>query len=232
MVEDNSYWLAQASTSSPKGESESKNENESNREAKAGATNIVEVDIYQKGKVGIGYSDAYGIDFGKYNTQKQLEVGGDFRTSHYVEDKVNTANSSYFGFETNSIALPQEYAVRGNVMYSAATKDIETYSDFEKKYDGNILIQAKDEVYSLSRTGALLDANGASFTEVQQNSKSFIQFLGNSKGIQNQIREQRSILFTKNIYQIGIDAQFPAPESDVTFGLDFVKGNFFFREFC
>src|SRR5690606_4097252 len=101
-------------------------------------TSAEEIDIFQKGKVGIGYEAAYQIDFDVNTTQKQLEVGGDFRTSHF-----DNASNSYYGFETNSVALPQYLAVRGNVLYNAKSKNLEDYSHFDRYYDGSIMIQSE-----------------------------------------------------------------------------------------
>lgn len=180
---------------------------------------VVDEDIFQKGKVGIGYSSSYDIDFDVNVTQKQLEVGGDFRTSFHHVDSLDLTKNSFFGFETNSIALPQHLAVRANVMYNASTKNLEKYSMYEEKYDGSILIQAKDKMLFLSRTGIEGDADGTNFYENQQTSGGSTQFVGNAKvGVYENYFKN----FNKSGFNVGSFGN-----SDHMFGIDFDRGNFF-----
>ena len=74
-ISDYSYWKAQAvPVSTPKNQ-------ENNQEQKSLAVpGLVEYNIFQKGKVGIGYNKEDDVDFKINTTLKQLEVGGDFRT--------------------------------------------------------------------------------------------------------------------------------------------------------
>lgn len=164
-AEESAYWAPQAANL-PKN-TDSKNSLDNSAEPSA-----ITVDIFQKGKVGIGYSGPYQIDFNVNKSQKQLDIGGDFRTSYY-----NPTSSSYYGIETNSVALPFNYATRGNVLYNAQTKNLEDYSFFNRPYNGSMFIQSKDNILFLSRTGVQTTTEGAYAHEVEYTSKKSVEII-------------------------------------------------------
>ncbi|MBA5791544.1 hypothetical protein H1R17_12730 [Flavobacterium sp. xlx-214] len=218
-VEAVSYWKAQA-TNTTGGSAGRNASGASTGGVQPFNTNTpVDVDIYQKGRVGIGYESSYNIDFEVNKTQKQLEVGGDFRTSHHYINTTDATQNSYFGFETNSIALPSSYAVRGNILYNAETKNLEDYSYFDRVYDGSMLLQSKDELMYLARTGVETNAAGAKAHEIQNSatgSSEFISHYGTtvSKQVVSEFNLSEFVVFDRK-------------KSDVKFGLDFNRGNFF-----
>jgi hypothetical protein len=237
IVTSNSFWAPQATTST-QGKSVVSAQKSTAENSK------VLKDIYQRGKVGIGYNDALDIDFASNPTQKQLEVGGDFRTVYVVNDSTNTPKR-YLGFETNSTYLPSNWAsgpasgasqlssfkakmskssqsnfslpalsqkstaaqttTIGNLMYSSKQKDIGLLTDFEKDFEGNLLIQDDSNVGFVARSGFNSTLKINQFF-VNENSTSFISSDNSGGGSLNYI------LFSKK----GLDfAKIDFPETSV-----------------
>ena len=169
IVSNNSYWAPQATNVNPKVST-----NTENIASNTTANDKVLIDIYQKGKVGIGYATGSDIsnNFDVNKSPKQLDVLGDFRSIYPYVDPLNPNETIYYGIESNSIALPVVVGKRGNVMYSAKSKSLGDYSYFNKKYDGNIFIQSNDEVYFLSRKDSITDTTTAKATQLMQNAYS------------------------------------------------------------
>lgn len=169
-----------------------------------------EYDIFQKGKVGIGYDDRSGINFQVNSSQKQLEVGGDFRTSYF-----NSSEEVFYGIETNSIALPSNYASRGNVLFTAKSKNLEDYSYFNKVYDGSMILQSQDKINFFSRMNTNSNANAAEF---RFNSEQIVGLI--AKGVeQNNINH---FLLDKNEFRVAENSN-----TNARFGLDFIKDKFY-----
>ena len=215
------YWQAQASSASPKNSKASKT---------AGAQDdLVTVDIFQKGKVGIGYDSNAGINFEINSTQKQLEVGGDFRAVKYNPSETLTDRFGdpkiippmYYGIETSSLALPQNLAIRGNVIYTAESKDLQDYSYFNKSYNGNMLIQSQDLLLFLSRTGKIDDPTGTIAHEIQSNSNGETEFIYTANTDKN--------LDKTIVKSFSMDAFNVTDFNDlkVRFGLSFTKSKFY-----
>jgi len=174
----------------------------------------VDVDIFQKGKVGIGYSDQYQIDFNVNKSQKQLDIGGDFRTSHF-----NSDNSSYYGIETNSIALPYNFATIGNIIYNAESKDLEDYSFFERPYNGSMFVQSKDKIHFLSRTGT--SDTEVFANELQFNSKSIGEVLYTGGAGSS---DQKMLVRTFNTKHFNV---YDNSDNKSQFGLNFLAKKFY-----
>ena len=160
-ADETAYWARQGANTTNQTQSKSSND------VTATTPTGVNADIFQVGKVGIGYSrpEDININFNINKSPKQLDIAGDFRTTHF-----NSNNSSYYGIETNSIALPPAYAARGNVLYNADSKDLEDYSYFDRPYNGSMLIQSKDKLHFLSRTGKSTETSGALAHEISYTS--------------------------------------------------------------
>ncbi|GEM_PF-1068070 len=204
------YWKAQASTN-PKNEKDTKNT----------PTELVEYDIYQKGKVGIGYDSDLDIDFERNPTQKQLEVGGDFRTSYHAENSTNPANNGYYGFETNSEALPDIFTLKGNILYNTKTKNLDDYSFIDRVFDGSMFIQSGDGLNLLSRTGLSTNAAGSFGNEVVYGATGGYQFVYNyfANASNNKIRFSS---FDLDKYYVE-----DYMDNKVQFGLDFNQKKFY-----
>ncbi len=203
------FWAPQGVSTSNKNTPSNKSTNDN-----------LEIDIFQKGKVAIGYSDANGIQFDVNTSQKKLEVGGDFRTSYLHVVPGDPLENRYFGFETNSVALPERFGKIGNILYNAKSKNLEDYSDFDKNYDGSILIQSKDELLYLSRMGKMSDANGTISFESKLNSEGRSDVImkynsaGNGRTFSNEFKTARFRVFS----MINRKAQF---------GMDFDSEKFY-----
>lgn len=139
------YWKAQAPSISPKGENTTAN--------KSTAVDLVEVDIYQKGKVGIGYDSGNSIDFETNPAQKQLEVGGDFRAFYTHKDTSGITNR-FLGIETNSSLMPDGWGENGNIIYSSKYKDISKLMKFDEEFEGNAFLQDNYSLGLTTRKGA------------------------------------------------------------------------------
>lgn len=144
-----SYWNAQASNANPR--AENKEGDDVNGSTSKAGIDLVKVDIYQEGKVGIGYNNEFGIDFETNKTQKQLEVGGDFRTV-YTKD-AGTPTSRYYGIETNSKYGDTGFETTGNLFYSSMTKNVADLIDFTKSGEGNLIVQDDSGIGLISREG-------------------------------------------------------------------------------
>lgn len=208
-VEASTYWAPQAQTIPKQSESKSDSPGAAN---KAG----VDVDIFQKGKVGIGYSDQYQIDFNVNTSLKQLDVGGDFRTSHFNPD-----NSRYYGIETNSVALPSNFATMGNIIYDAESKDLEDYSFFDRPYNGSMFIQSRDKMLFLSRTGTSDTNPGANAHEIDYNANGINEIIYTSHP---NVANDKMVVKSFNVDFFRI---FDNKDNKSQFGLDFNSKKFF-----
>lgn len=208
--EETSFWKAQSTPVVPK------TDNKSDLTELTTITPAVNVNIYQKGKVGIGYSDQFDIDFNTKGSPKQLEIGGDFRTSYY-----DSVGKYYYGIETNSKALPSIFQQRGNIFYNSLSKDLEDYSFFNRAYDGSMIIQSQAKILQLSRTGKSTDPAGSQAHETEFDSSGLTEFIYTVNPNSN-LDKQVVKSFTTSEYSV-----FDSYNDTAQFGLNFDKGNFF-----
>ena len=202
LVSDNTYWKAQASTSSPKnGQTFNKSNN---------STELVDVNIYQKGKVGIGYNKSADIDFGTKNTQKQLEVGGDLRAVYTDTDTITNV-SRFYGMETNTNGLPNSLKGSGNVIFNAKTKNAGEFDDFTKDFDGTGIFQNHQFTFIGSRTGTSVDKN-------VQFATTLVSPLGITSSISNDLFATESYV-SQGVTSFSVSNK--ALNSDVSFGINF-----------
>lgn len=210
-----SYWKAQAT--SPSGGNMPAPPNGS------GAFNVqtfnntiepVDVDIYQKGKVGIGYNSSLDIDFAANPTQKQLEIGGDFRTVHTAKNKLG--KDWFFGIETNSLAMPLGYN-NGNLMYTTNNNNIADFLQFTKVSDGNVFVQDDMRNALMSRKGTGLDFK---FADIQVMSEQIIMSV--SDGLDGGfVKSNRAFLDANQFFVMNVK------DDKAQFGIDFAQGKFY-----
>lgn len=208
-LEASAYWAPQAATILKASESKSGNTDVTTKSP-------IDVDIFQKGKVGIGYSSQYQIDFNANKSLKQLDVAGDFRTSHFNQD-----NSNYYGIETNSSALPSSFATKGNIIYNAESKDLENYNLFDRPYSGSMFIQSKDKMFFLSRIGTSDTNLGASAHEIDFSANHYNEIIY-TRSLDNTNDKKVAKSFNIDYFSI-----FDDKESNSQFGLDFKTKKFF-----
>jgi len=220
-VDKNVFWKEQSETSG--------NTSPRSQQDPSDTTSIVYKDIYQKGKVGIGYNSSGDINtnFDVNKSPKQLDVLGDFRTLKYqtgltrtdIFGNVRNLEPQYFGFETNSKALPAHLAVTGNVMYSSVSKNLEDYSYFDRSFEGNMLLQTSDELIYLSRTGKS-STGGAFAHELQMNS------IGSNEFVYKAQTDSTHYSYLKSFNSLGFSVV-DFDDNDNGFGINFSKKRFY-----
>ena len=210
-----SYWSKQGQTTSGGKSAKNKSKVASNGQDNTSEIEAVDVDIYQKGNVGIGYSSAYDIDFDVNTSPKKLDVGGDFRTSVYNSGGNLGSTARYYGLETNSLALPAGFQMSGNVLYNAATKSLEDYSYFNRTYDGSLLIQSQDKLYFLSRMGTSGSAGGTEGMEFKNDKHGSTTLVYKDDA-------PRGHLLSMNYFKVVNDENY-----DQQFGINFNRGKFY-----
>ena len=185
--EENSYWQKQGTSTTSTAPTGRKSN-------KVGKTNEsidekgTRTDIFQFGKVGIGYKTGAEVteNFDVNITQKQLDVFGDFRSfvhspAETVKDENGddvTFKEAYYCLETNSKALPTIFGLRGNIMYAADNKDVKMYSYPEKPYVGNIFIQAANSNDHVIRDGVVSETTDGSYNQETKYSSTSFNIIG------------------------------------------------------
>ena len=213
-ISDYSYWKAQAvPVSTPKNQ-------ENNQEQKSLAVpGLVEYNIFQKGKVGIGYNKEADVDFKINTTLKQLEVGGDFRTVY-----TDTKNKVFLGIETNSLAMPGGWSPNGNLIYASKNKNIGEFLDGSIEGDGSLIIQDNDRTELITRKGIGVDFEYTDFGVMSSGLTSYAYKAGNPSK-----KTLDKLTFFYHDYDKFIVAN--NLDTKAQFGIDFTKGNFFIGDF-
>lgn len=212
---EQTYWKAQALSTSPK--------NGDVLNKSASSSELVDVDIYQKGKVGIGYNSNFDIDFESNPTQKQLEVGGDFRAVYSVPGALKTdPPKRYLGIETNSGTMPSGFSSNGNLFYSSKNKNINDFMTPTIDAEGNLIIQDNGGIALVSRKGASSTLKLNSL-DVKDGMISF----GMASGFQSAFYDKYvNVELTLDGFSV-IDWL----NTDAQFGLDFTKKKFYIGDF-
>lgn len=213
-----SYWNAQApATTSPK--VQSKNTSTNKEEKSLDILELVDVNIFQKGKVGIGYNKEADVDFKVNTTLKQLEVGGDFRTVY-----TDTKNKIFLGIETNSLAMPGGWSPNGNLIYASKNKNIGEFLDGSIEGDGSLIIQDNDRTELITRKGIGVDFEYTDFGVMSSGLTSYAYKAGNPSK-----KTLDKLTFFYHDYDKFIVAN--NLDTKAQFGIDFTKGNFFIGDF-
>lgn len=214
------YWKAQAPSTSPKGEKSTAN--------KSTTVDLVEVDIYQKGKVGIGYDSGNSIDFETNPAQKQLEVGGDFR-AFYTQKDTSGISNRFLGIETNSKYAPDGYSNEGTILYNADQKDLRNLFSLDDAFNGNAIIQDKNGLNFSSRSGLnndleiiSLDVRSNAFNLAAAKGTIIKNYPAPITGTYKTYEKYRFIDFNVNEFKLA-----DLYNANMQMGYDFTKGAFF-----
>ena len=213
-ISDYSYWKAQ-----PIPVSTPKNQENNKEEDSLAAPEFFEYNIFQKGKVGIGYNKEADVDFKTNTTLKQLEIGGDFRTV-----STDTINNVFLGIETNSLAGPSGWSPNGNLIYASKNKNIAEFLDSSIAGDGSLIIQDKDKTALITRSGKDVDFEYIDFGVKSSGVTSYSYKAGDPSK-----KTLDKLTFFYHDYDKFIVAN--NLDTKAQFGIDFTKGNFFIGDF-